>query len=75
MPNRSSKRKPRGKTKPNNSKARLDDLDGRIDAILDAGPTRIGVESTVLDVTVEPPQVLRPGGTSFEELKKRDIKN
>jgi L-threonylcarbamoyladenylate synthase len=48
----------------------LDDLDGRIDAVLDAGPTVIGVESTVLDVTVDPPQVLRPGGTPFEALKE-----
>jgi L-threonylcarbamoyladenylate synthase len=48
----------------------LDDLDGRIDAVLDAGPTVIGVESTVLDLTVCPPAVLRPGGTSFEALKK-----
>jgi L-threonylcarbamoyladenylate synthase len=37
---------------------------------LDAGPTEIGVESTVLDLTVDPPQVLRPGGTPFEVLKK-----
>ncbi len=49
----------------------LEDLDGRIDAVLDAGSTRIGVESTVLDLTVDPPQVLRPGGTSFELLKRR----
>ena len=48
----------------------LDDLDGRIDAVLDGGPTVIGVESTVLDVTVDPPQVLRPGGTPFEVLKE-----
>jgi L-threonylcarbamoyladenylate synthase len=36
-------------------------LDGRIDMILDAGPTPGGVESTVLDVTVTPPRLLRPG--------------
>jgi L-threonylcarbamoyladenylate synthase len=48
----------------------LDDLGGRIDAILDAGSTNIGVESTVLDLTVVPPQVLRPGGTPFEALKE-----
>jgi L-threonylcarbamoyladenylate synthase len=48
----------------------LDDLNGRIDAVLDAGPTKIGVESTVLDLTVNPPQVLRPGGTPFELLKR-----
>jgi L-threonylcarbamoyladenylate synthase len=48
----------------------LEDLDGRIDAVLDAGSTIIGVESTVLDLTVDPPQILRPGGTPYEVLKK-----
>jgi L-threonylcarbamoyladenylate synthase len=48
----------------------MDDLNRRIDAVLDGGPTHIGVESTVLDVTVDPPQVLRPGGVPFEALKK-----
>jgi L-threonylcarbamoyladenylate synthase len=48
----------------------LDDLNERIDAVLDAGPTVVGVESTVLDLSVDPPQVLRPGGTPFEALKK-----
>jgi L-threonylcarbamoyladenylate synthase len=46
-------------------------LDGRIDAVLNAGPTSVGVESTVLDLTVDPPQVLRPGGTPHEALKER----
>jgi len=59
-----------GKPSPTSAKHVLDDLNGRIDAILDAGPTHIGVESTVLDLTVDPPQVLRPGGTPYEVLKK-----
>jgi len=59
-----------GKPSPTSARHVLDDLDGRIDAVLDAGPTVIGVESTVLDLTVDPPQVLRPGGTPFEILKK-----
>lgn len=59
-----------GKPSPTMAKHVLDDLDGRIDLILDAGPTSIGVESTVLDLTVVPPQVLRPGGTPFEALKE-----
>jgi L-threonylcarbamoyladenylate synthase len=58
-----------GKPSPTTVEHVLEDLDGRIDAILDAGPTSIGVESTVLDLTVDPPQVLRPGGTPFEALK------
>jgi L-threonylcarbamoyladenylate synthase len=57
-----------GKPSPTSARHVLDDLGGRIDAILDAGPTHIGVESTVLDLTVDPPQVLRPGGTPYEDL-------
>jgi L-threonylcarbamoyladenylate synthase len=59
-----------GKPSPTSAEHVLEDLDGRIDAVLDAGPTSIGVESTVLDLTVCPPQVLRPGGTPFEALAK-----
>jgi L-threonylcarbamoyladenylate synthase len=59
-----------GKPSPTTVQHVLEDLDGRIDAVLDAGPTNIGVESTVLDLTVSPPQVLRPGGTSYEALRK-----
>jgi L-threonylcarbamoyladenylate synthase len=57
-----------GKPSPTTAKHVLDDLDGRIDAILDGGHTNIGVESTVLDMTVDPPQILRPGGTPYETL-------
>jgi L-threonylcarbamoyladenylate synthase len=59
-----------GKPSPTSAKHVLDDLNGRIDVILDAGSTHIGVESTVLDLTVDPPQVLRPGGTPYEVLKR-----
>lgn len=59
-----------GRPSSTSAKHVLEDLDGRIDAVLDAGPTDIGVESTVLDLTVDPPQVLRPGGTPYESLKK-----
>ena len=47
----------------------LDDLDGAIDMVLDSGPTAVGVESTVLDLTVSPPLVRRPGGVSIEDLR------
>ncbi len=57
-----------GKPSPTSAKHVYDDLNGRIDAILDGGPTRIGVESTVLDLSVNPPLVLRPGGTPVEAL-------
>ena len=59
-----------GKPSPTTAKHVLDDLDGRIDAILDSGATKVGVESTVVDVSVTPPQVLRPGGTTFEALQE-----
>jgi L-threonylcarbamoyladenylate synthase len=59
-----------GKPSPTSAKHVFDDLNGRIDAILDGGATRIGVESTVLDVSVDPPMLLRPGGTSVEALRK-----
>jgi L-threonylcarbamoyladenylate synthase len=48
----------------------VEDLGGRIDMILDGGPTEIGIESTVLDVTVEPPLILRPGWITLEELTR-----
>jgi L-threonylcarbamoyladenylate synthase len=48
----------------------VDDLNGSIDMVLDAGPTTVGVESTVLDVTTFPPIVLRPGGVSIEALRE-----
>lgn len=59
-----------GKPSPTSGKHVLDDLDGRIDVVLDAGSTHIGVESTVLDMTMDVPEVLRPGGTPFEVLKE-----
>jgi L-threonylcarbamoyladenylate synthase len=59
-----------GKPSPTSAKHVLDDLNGRIDAVLDAGPTNIGVESTVLDMTGDPPRILRPGGTPYEVLKR-----
>jgi len=59
-----------GRPSPTLAKHVLNDLDGRIDAILDGGPTAVGVESTVLDVTVDPPELLRPGGTPFEDVNK-----
>ena len=42
-----------------------EDLDGRIDLIVDGGAATIGVESTILDLTVTPPLVRRPGGVSL----------
>ncbi|MFM2033284.1 MAG: hypothetical protein RLZZ297_2049 [Chloroflexota bacterium] len=46
----------------------LHDLDGRIDMVLDAGSSRIGVESTIVDLTQSPAQILRLGDVSAEQL-------
>jgi L-threonylcarbamoyladenylate synthase len=48
----------------------LSDLDGSIDVLIDDGRTTIGIESTVLDVTFDPPLILRQGGLSREAIEK-----
>src|SRR5215207_1152978 len=45
-------------------------LDPERDAILDGGPSPVGVESTIVDCTVDPPQVLRPGGIAVEDIAR-----
>ena len=47
----------------------LRDLDGRIELVLDAGPTSGGLESTVLDLTTKPPRLLRPGLVAPGEIE------
>lgn len=58
-------------TKPSPTAAEhvKDDLDGRIDLIVDGGPCDVGVESTVVDGLSNPPVILRPGGISLEQLR------
>ena len=46
------------------------DHDGRIDAIVDGGACRVGVESTIIDLSCEKPRLLRPGGITPEELEQ-----
>jgi L-threonylcarbamoyladenylate synthase len=46
------------------------DLDGRIDLIVDSGPTTLGLESTVLDLTHSPPRLLRPGPIGLNDLEE-----
>lgn len=58
-----------GHTSPTTAEHVLADLDGRIDAVLDAGGCSVGVESTVLDPTLDPPLIYRPGGVTAEQLK------
>jgi L-threonylcarbamoyladenylate synthase len=57
-------------TSPTTAAHVLADLDGRIACVLDGGPTQVGLESTVVDLTVRPPLLLRPGGTSLEALRE-----
>ena len=47
----------------------IEDLDGRVELILDAGPTDIGLESTIVDFTLDPPVLRRPGGITFEQVR------
>jgi L-threonylcarbamoyladenylate synthase len=58
-----------GHTSPTTAEHVLQDLDGRIDAVLDGGATHVGVESTVLDVRGDTPVILRPGGVTRDELE------
>ncbi len=46
----------------------LADLDGRVDVVIDGGPTSIGIESTIVDCSLDPPVLRRPGGVTLEQL-------
>lgn len=58
-----------GRPSPTTAEDMLEDMDGRIDAILDGGSCGVGVESTIIDLTVTPPRLLRPGGVTLEQLR------
>ena len=47
----------------------LQDLDGRVDLVIDGGPSDVGVESTVLDLTDGTPTILRPGAITLEMIR------
>lgn len=59
-----------GKPSPTTAAHVLHDMDGRIDAVVDGGPCRVGVESTIVDLSGEVPRLLRPGGVTPEQLKE-----
>jgi len=59
-----------GHTSPTAAEHVLADLDGRIDAVLDAGPTEHGVESTVLDPNTSPMVIYRPGAVTRAQILK-----
>ncbi|HEX5735743.1 MAG TPA: L-threonylcarbamoyladenylate synthase [Blastocatellia bacterium] len=57
-----------GRPSPTTAEHVLRDLEGRVDMIIDGGATNIGIESTVIDMTVDPPVILRPGWITRELL-------
>ena len=58
-----------GRPSPTTADHMREDMDGKIDAIVDGGPCSVGVESTIVDLTCTPPRLLRPGGISLEQLR------
>ena len=58
-----------GHPSPTRAEHVLQDLDGRIDAVVDGGPATVGVESTIVDMSSDPPRLLRPGGVPAEEIE------
>lgn len=59
-----------GRPSPTTAAHVWEDLQGRVEVILDGGPTGVGVESTVVDVTGPVPVLLRPGGLPVEEIER-----
>jgi len=58
-----------GRPSPTQASHVLQDLNGRIAAVVDGGSTEVGLESTVVDLGRDPPLVLRPGGITLEQLR------
>lgn len=58
-----------GRPSPTTAEHMLEDMNGKIDAIVDGGPCSVGVESTIIDLTCQPPRLLRPGGITLEQLE------
>lgn len=58
-----------GRPSPTRAEHVWQDLNGKIDIILDGGPVKVGVESTIVDVTGEVPTLLRPGAITMEMLE------
>ena len=59
-----------GRPSPTTAQHVEEDLNGKIDMILDGGTVDIGLESTILDMTVSPPMILRPGAITEEMFEK-----
>lgn len=59
-----------GRPSPTEAKYCREDLDGKVDMIIDGGPVGIGVESTIVDLTQDVPVILRPGAITKEMLEE-----
>lgn len=59
-----------GSPSPTRASHVIDDLSGKIDAIVDAGACEVGLESTVISLCTTVPRVLRPGAVTVEQLRK-----
>ncbi len=58
-----------GRPSPTSGDHVIRDLYGRVDVIIDSGETLYGVESTIIDLTRDPPVLLRPGAVPYEEVE------
>ena len=59
-----------GRPSPTCARHMMEDMQGKIDGIVDGGPCGVGVESTIVDLTCQPPRLLRPGGLPLEALRE-----
>jgi len=59
-----------GKVSPTTAQHVCDDLQNDVDFIVDDGASSVGVESTIVDFSVSPPQLLRPGGIPIEDIEQ-----
>lgn len=59
-----------GRPSPTVAEYVIEDMDGRIDMVIDGGDVQIGLESTIVDLTVKPPTVLRPGYITGQMLSQ-----
>lgn len=59
-----------GRPSPTKGRHVIEDLDGKVDVIIDGGPCEIGLESTVIDITGKFPLVLRPGRVSLAKIRE-----
>ncbi len=59
-----------GRPSPTTARHVIEDMDGRVEMIIDGGDTQIGLESTIIDLTGGKPEILRPGSVTEEMVKE-----